>query len=109
LGEVEFLRGDYPTALETFQRMRRRDPRNELLRFKVFLCELLLDRDEAAREIASGLIPSGNTPAWYYAQAMLARKSGDGNSAARHLAAARSIYLDSGCKLFDDSIERVGF
>ena len=109
LGEVDFLRGDYAAALETFQRIRRTEPRNELVRFKVFLCELLLGRDEEAAKIARGLIPAGNTPAWYYAQAMLARKAGDEKSAVRHISAARAIYLESGCKLFDESVETIKF
>lgn len=109
LGEVDFLRGEYAAALETFQRIRRSEPRNELVRFKVFLCELLLGRDEEAAKIARGLIPAGNTPAWYYAQAVLARRAGDEKSAARNLAAARAIYLESGCKLFDESVDAVKF
>lgn len=109
LGEVEFLRGDHAGALEIFQGMRRRDPRNELVRFKVFLCQLLLGQDEDAAKIARGLIPAGSTPAWYYAQAMLARKSGDEKSAAKHISVARAIYTDSGCRLFDESIESIKF
>jgi tetratricopeptide (TPR) repeat protein len=109
LGEVQFLAGSYEGALETFQRIRRRDPRNELVRFKVIVCLLALDRDSEAQKIANGLIPAGNTPAWYYAQAMLARQAGDEKSAQKHLTAARAIYLDPGCKLFDESIETVKF
>ena len=109
LGEVEFISGDYAGALESFERMRRREPRNELVRFKVMLCQLLLGRDEEAQKTARGLVPAGSTPAWYYAQAMLARRAGDEASAARHLAAARAIYEDAGCKLFDESIAPVKF
>ncbi len=109
LGEVQFLAGNYEGALETFQRIRRRDPRNELVRFKVLVCLLALDRDSEAQKIANGLIPAGNTPAWYYAQAMLARQAGDEKAAQKHLTAARAIYLDPGCKLFDESIETVKF
>jgi tetratricopeptide (TPR) repeat protein len=107
LGEVQFLSGDVEGSLETFQRMRRRDPRNELVRFKVLVCLLKLNRDDEAKRIADGLIPAGGTPAWYYAQAMIARKAGDEKTAQKHLAAARSIYLDAGCKLFDESIAPV--
>jgi hypothetical protein len=89
--------------------MRRRDPRNELVRFKILVCQLKLDRDDDAKKIAAGLIPAGSTPAWYYAQAMIARKSGDEKTARKHLQAARSIYLDPGCKLFEESIEQVKF
>lgn len=109
LGEVEFLRGNYAGALEVFQGMRRRDPRNELVRFKVFLCQLLLGQEEDAQKTAKGLIPAGGTPAWYYAQAMIARKAGDEKTAGKHLAVARAIYTESGCRLFDESVAPVKF
>ena len=109
LGEVQFLSGDREGALESFERICRLDPRNELVRFKVFLSLLVLGREDEARKIAAGLMPAGNTPAWYYAQAMLARKAGDEKTTQKHLHAARSIYLDPGCKLFDESIEEVKF
>lgn len=109
LGEVQFLAGDHEGALETFQRIRRRDPRNELVRFKTLVCLLVLDRDSEAQKIANGLIPAGNTPAWYYAQAIIARKAGDEPTAQKHLQAARAIYLAPGCKLFDESIAPIKF
>jgi len=109
LGEVQFVQGDYAGALDTLQQIRRRDPRNELVRFKVFLCHLLLDQEAEARRLAAGFIPAGSTPAWYYAQAMLARKSGDEKAARQHLQAARRIYLAPACRLFDESIATVKF
>jgi Flp pilus assembly protein TadD len=109
LGEVQFVQGDYAGALDTFQQIRRRDPRNELVRFKVFLCHLLLGQEAEARKIAAGFIPAGSTPAWYYAQAMLARKSGDESTAQKHLQAARRIYLTPACHLFDESLQSLKF
>jgi len=107
LGEVQFVKGDYAGALRTFQQIQRRDPRNELVRFKVLLCHLQLGEDEPAQRIASGFIPAGSTPAWYYAQAMLARRAGDQARASRHLTVARSIYEEAGCRLFDESIRNI--
>jgi len=109
LGEVQFLAGDYESALQSFQSMRRRDPRNELVRFKILLCFLALGRDDEAKKIADGLIPAGSTPAWYYAQAVLARKAGDQKLSNKHLTAARSIYQEANCKLFDESLETAKF
>ena len=109
LGEVQFLSGDVEGSLASVRRMRRRDPRNELVRFTVLVCLLKLNRDDEAKRIADGLIPAGGTPAWEYAQAMIARKAGDEKTAQKHLTAARSIYLDTGCKLFDESIAPVKF
>jgi tetratricopeptide (TPR) repeat protein len=109
LGEVEFVQGDYAAALRTFQQIRRRDPRNELVRFKIMVCHLLLGEQAEAERLAAGFIPAGSTPAWYYAQAMLARRAGDAARAARHLAVARSIYGDESCRLFDESVSTVNF
>ena len=109
LGEVQFIQGDYTGALETFAAIARREPRNELVRFKMLVCQLLLGNEGEARKIAATLIPAGSTPAWYYAQAMIARKAGDTPAADKHLRAARDIYSSSACKLFDETIESMKF
>ena len=109
LGEVQFLAGDYESALQSFQSMRRRDPRNELVRFKILLCFVALGRDDEAKKIADGLIPAGSTPAWYYSQAMIARRAGDQKLSNKHLTAARSIYQEANSTLFDESLATVKF
>lgn len=109
LGEVQFVRGDYAGALASFREMARRDPLNELVRFKIMLCELLVGNDDEARRVASGLVPAGATPAWYYAQAMLALKQGDRRGMEKHTAVARDIYGADACRLFDESVAVVKF
>ncbi len=104
LAEVRFLSGDREGALEAFRALRQRDPRNELLRFKVFLCQYALGRDEEAAKTARAMQSAGSTPAWYYAQALLARRGGDEGSARKNLRAARALYGEDGCRLFDESI-----
>jgi tetratricopeptide (TPR) repeat protein len=108
LAEVRFLGGDREGALEAFRQLRQRDPRNELLRFKVFLCQYTLGRDEEAAKTARAMQSAGSTPAWYYAQALLARRGGDEGSARKNLRAARSLYGEDGCRLFDESIATAG-
>ncbi|MGA0092849.1 MAG: tetratricopeptide repeat protein [Chthoniobacterales bacterium] len=107
-GEVQFLSGDREGALETFRRLRQRDPGNELLRFKVFLCQHVLGRREEAAKTASAMHSAGSTPAWYYAQALLARSAGDEGRARKNLRAARSLYGEDGCRLFDESVASAG-
>lgn len=109
IGELQFLEGNYEAALETFRGFLDHDPRNELVRFKIVICNLKLGRDDEARKAASGLVPAGNTPAWYYAQAMLARKAGDAAGEAKHLSVARAIYEKSGCQMFDEAVEPLKF
>ena len=108
LAEVRFLGGDREGALEAFRQLRQRDPRNELLRFKVFLCQYTLGRDEEAAKTARAMQSAGSTPAWYYAQALLARRGGDEGSARKNLRAARSLYGEDGCRLFDESVATAG-
>lgn len=107
LGEVQFIQGDYAGALDTFRAITQREPRNELVRFKMLVCQLLLGNEGEARKIAATLIPAGSTPAWYYAQAALARKSDDKSAAEKFLRTARDIYSPSACKLFDETIESI--
>jgi len=104
LAEVLFLSGDREGALEAFRTLRQRDPRNELLRFKVFLCQYALGRDEEAAKTVRAMQSAGSTPAWYYAQALLARRGGDEAGARKNLRAARSLYGEDNCRLFDESI-----
>lgn len=107
-GEVQFLSGDREGALETFRRLRQRDPQNELLRFKVFLCQLALGRQDEAAKTAKAMQPAGSTPSWYYAQALFARRDGDEGKARKNLQAARALYGDNGCRLFDESVAAAG-
>jgi Putative Zn-dependent protease, contains TPR repeats len=109
LGHVKFVAADYEGARQIFQSIPREDPSNALANFRVLLCLQALGRDAEAGKIADGLSPVGRTPAWYYAQAMIARKAGDEATARKHLGVARSIYQASGCKFFDETIETVKF
>lgn len=104
LGELQSIKGDYSGALAAFQALLNRDPRNELLRLKVVACELLVGNESEARRVAAALIPAGQTPAWYYAQAMIAQKQEQPGEAKKFIASARAIYGDDACKLFDESI-----
>lgn len=106
--EVRFLAGDKEGALEAFRQLRRRDPRNELLRFKVFLCQLSLGREEEAAKTAAAMNAAGLTPAWYYAQAVIARRQGDEAGARKHLRAAQAIHGEDGCEIFDEALETAG-
>lgn len=109
LGHIKFVSGDHAGALQIFQNLVRQDPGNALASFRTLLCLQALGRDDEAGEIADRLSPVGSTPAWYYAQAMIARKAGDEAAARKHLGLARSIYQDDGCKFFDETIETVKF
>ncbi len=109
MGELLFLQGQYNEALEYFRTMSRRDPRNELIRFKLVLCYLLLDRVPEAEKVARTFMAAGNTPAYYYAMAMLARKAGNTSADRDHLEAARHLYPKNQYRLFEETIAPIRF
>ena len=109
LGELQFIEGNYPEALEHFRSVNRRDPRNEELRFQMILCLVKLDQLEEAKKLAQGFHPSGSTPAWYYIGAVMAKKAGDSRQSKKYLATARAIYGGPSCSFFDESLDKIEF
>jgi predicted Zn-dependent protease len=106
-GEVIFLQRRYPEALKFFQQMQERDPQNELLQFKVFLCQLQLgNKEEAAKALKAVKYP-GDTPAWYYSQAAWASKNGDNKKALEYVTGAQYIFGPK-TALFDETFEDLG-
>jgi predicted Zn-dependent protease len=107
LGEILFLEKNYPAAREHFQAMRRADPSNELLQFKVVLCDIQAGDDESARRVMRAMRYPGDSPAWYYAEAAWEIKQGNPKKARRLLATAREIFGEK-TELFDESFETIG-
>ena len=106
--ELRFLEGEYAPASETFSRLLKADPKNELLQFKIALCLLLSDQAEAARKMVAQMKFPGDGPAWYYAQAALAIREGDPRSAKKLLASARGIF-SAEIPLYDETFENLGW
>lgn len=91
-GEILFLQRKYPEALAWFSGMLANDPRNELLQFKVFMCQLLSGDTEAARKSLSRMKFPGDTPAWYFASAAWELQRGNRSKASDFLDGARYIF-----------------
>ena len=107
VGELLFLQRRYAEALRYFQQMQERDPQNELLQFKVFLCQLQLgDNEQAAKALKTIKYP-GDTPAWYYGQAAWASKHGDNKNASEYITRAQSIFGQK-TALFDETFKDLG-
>ena len=107
VGELLFLQRRYADALAYFQKMQEKDPQNELLQFKIFLCDLQLgDKDSAAKALKSIKYP-GDTPAWYYGQAAWASKNGDNKKALEYVTGAQYIFGPK-TALFDETFDDLG-
>lgn len=107
LGELIFLQRQYPEALKYFQQMQERDPQNELLQFKVFLCQLQLGNMEEAAKALKAVKYPGDTPAWYYSQAAWASKNGDNKKAVEYVTGAQYIFGPK-TALFDETFDDLG-
>jgi len=108
IGETDFLQRNYANALDWFRSMLVSDPRNELLQFKIFLCQLQLGDKEAAGKTLSKMRYPGDSPAWYYAQAAWEISAGDKGKAKKYITAARSIFPGK-TELFDETFIDLGF
>jgi len=107
LGELLFLQRRYSEAKQHFEAMQQMDPRNELLQFKIFLCDLQLGDKDAAKAILKTIKYPGDTPAWYYAQAAWESKNGNNKRALEYLTGAKYIFGPK-TALFDETFEDLG-
>ena len=107
VGELLFLEGRNKEALEFFREMQREDPGNELLQFKVFLCEIQLGDTEAAAQVLKAIRYPGDTPAWYFAQAVWESKQGNKKKSREYVAGARFIFGQK-TALFEETCQDIG-
>lgn len=107
VGELMFLQRQYAESLEFFSEMLEKDPRNELLQFKIFLSQLQLGNKEEAQKALNRVKYPGDTPAWYYAQAAWESKQGNNKKAIEYLTGAKYIFGPK-TALFDETFEDLG-
>lgn len=107
VGELLFLQRRYAEAKQHFEAMQQMDPRNELLQFKIFLCDLQLGDKDAATAILKSIKYPGDTPAWYYAQAAWESKNGNNKKALEYVIGAKHIFRQK-TALFDETFEDLG-
>lgn len=107
VGELFFLQRQYAEALEYFLKMKGQDPRNELLQFKIFLCQLQLGKKEDAAKSLKGINYPGDTPAWYYGQAAWESKNGNNKKALEYVTGAQYIFGPK-TALFDETFQDLG-
>ncbi|MCX6969595.1 MAG: tetratricopeptide repeat protein [Verrucomicrobia bacterium] len=107
VGELFFLQRQYAEALTYFLKMQDKDPRNELLQFKIFLCQLQLGNKDAAVKSLKNIKYPGDTPAWYYGQAAWESKNGNNKKALEYVTGAQYIFGPK-TALFDETFQDLG-
>ncbi len=107
MGEILFLQKKYAESYSHFKDMYALAPDNELLEFKLVLCELFLDQKDAAQARMKGMIFPGKTPAWYYAQAAWELKVGSKGKGRDYVKTAQTLY-DKNTALYDETLKDAG-
>jgi tetratricopeptide (TPR) repeat protein len=71
LAETQFLKADYKEAKANFQRYLKIEgqERNALVRYKVFLCDLMMENDAAVKSQLKALQPTISHPLEYFCRA----------------------------------------
>lgn len=108
LGEVLFLQGKKEEALTYFESLNQIYVRNELIEFKLLLLFLLTERQADAERLLSRMQYPGNTPAWFYANAVISVAKGDRSEARRSINAAHELFDEKTLAIFEESLNESG-
>jgi len=108
LAELEFVSANYKAAANLFHSILDARPGEEVLIFRMYLCELMQGNERQAREYFAQLPPAGLTPAWYYANAARLFRDKKKSDARKMVAAARTLYPGK-VAFFDSTFETLNF
>jgi len=107
LVEILFVQGKYEEALAQFRELSNQYPRNELIKFATFMCQLKLGQKEEARKTLSKIPYPGQTPAWHYASGAWELNKGNTSKALRQISIGRDFFPEQ-APMFEDSFEQLG-
>jgi len=107
--EVLYLEKKYPDARAAFEKLESEDPRNELIQYKVYLTYLLEGNLTEAKTLLDKFDFTGNTPAYYYAQAAWYYNQKNTPEAESYIASAIQIFPPQSNNLFAESLMDAGW
>jgi tetratricopeptide (TPR) repeat protein len=105
LAEVNLRQGKFADAARLYEEMQRLDPESELLQFKLILCALLSGDASRASTMADIMKFPGKTPAYYFARAAIALKTGSKETAKKYFKNVRKYYSEEECSYFARSLK----
>jgi len=100
LAEIPFVQGKYAEARAMYERLQQDEPKDDLLKFRIFLTYLLEKNEESAREHLDNIPIINDTPISFYANAAWEFAHGD--------RAAAKNWLTGGFRTFP-AIRHVNF
>lgn len=107
LAEIEFVTHHFPEAERRFQELVRTRPLDDNLLFQLFLCAHLQNHFREAEEIARQFSPTGLSPVWHYANALLYRQEKKTRQADELLVLAKVLYPDK-AQFYDATCASLG-
>ncbi|MEM7145166.1 MAG: tetratricopeptide repeat protein [Verrucomicrobiota bacterium] len=109
LAELDFVAKEYESSLGKFSALIEDEPRfpartRNLILYKIYLCNLMLENTEAAEEMLAEFNYMSDTPEYWYGNAAKHFKAGDEDEARSWLRSASRIYSRMMQDLFVDSL-----
>jgi tetratricopeptide (TPR) repeat protein len=108
LGEIMFMQKKYPEARQRFQKLASEEPKNDLVRYKVFLTYLAENNMTEARKLLDSFDFYGDLPAYYFAHAAWEFKNNNPKEGRSWILSAQKIYPVFKNALFADSLSELG-
>lgn len=92
LCEIPFVQGQYPEARRMFEKLLESYPKNDLLKFRIYLTHLLEKNEPVAAEQLEKLPFLSDTPVYYYANASWAFAHGKNEEAKTWLSRGYDVF-----------------
>jgi tetratricopeptide (TPR) repeat protein len=108
-GEVLYLQKKYPDARAIFEKLQADQPKNELLKYKVYLTYLMEGNDAEAKARLDKFDFVADTPAFYYAQAAWWYKHNETTQAESYIASSLQIFPPQANNIFAESLIDAGW
>lgn len=109
LAEILFLQKKYPEARAKFEALLAEDAKNDLARYKIFLCLLANGEKVDAEKVLNQFDFAGDMPAYYFAHAAWEFSKNNAAEAQGWLQSAGGIYSQQANMLFIDSLVELGY
>ncbi|MGC3991455.1 MAG: tetratricopeptide repeat protein [Chthoniobacteraceae bacterium] len=109
LADIDFRKGSYETARDSYNSILVDSPKNELLLYRVFLTYLLQKDDKNAQTALDAIPFPGDTPAHYFANGAWEYAHGHPQEASSYFNPGLSIFSVERCKPFIEPLVFLGW
>ncbi len=109
LTEIPFRQKKYAEARAKLETLLAKNPKDELVQYKIFLSYLFEKDEKNAKEALDRIKFPSDSPAYYYAQAAWASFKGDNDAANKWIRSSAYVFKPAQNELFAASLREVGW